>query len=101
MVHQNDIRKHNEYRQDFQEALHDIQDIQEAAAETGGDPTNHPDWTDAQARLNEAIRALYAHIDDVTSRSDTLEDGDGNTLANLPDAAVSRSNSTKMPSPPQ
>lgn len=94
MVSRNDLRTVNEQSRELQEALDELEELHEMEQRDGVtvDPS---EYEAAQTRLQDAVAELVRGSDDMIDRTDVLENDDGETLVDLPAAALSRDGSDR------
>lgn len=99
MVHRADIRALNQEVSTLIDALDELEDLH-AQSEKSGVTVDSTAYAEAQQDVKEAVAALANQSNDMVDRTGVLEDDDGTTLVDLPEAALTRSNSAKLPDSP-
>lgn len=89
MVSRKDLRTINEQSRELQEALDELEELHEMQ-QRDGVTVDSAEYEAAQSRLQDAVAELVYQSDDMVDRTGALENDDGETLVELPAAALSR-----------
>lgn len=96
MVNRQDIRTLNEQTRELQNALDDLEELHDSSQRTGVNVDTQA-YEEAQEAVKEAVNELIAVSNDMVDRTDILEDDNGETLVDLPNAALERTESVSIP----
>jgi len=94
MVSRQDIRDLNGEINDLIEAMDELEELHEKSQDeyvTIDDAA----YAEAQEKVKKCVSELAFVSDDMIDRTDALEDSEGNELVQLPNAALSRSGSSR------
>lgn len=97
MVNRQDIRDLNEQISTLIDAVDELEDYHEKDQDDNI-TVNAEAYAAAQVDVKEAVNELVHVANDMVDRTDRLEDDEGNTLVDLPNAALERaSKSANLP----
>ena len=94
MVNRKDIRDLNEQIQKLIEAVDELEDLYEQSQRNGVTVDNSA-FESAQSEVKDAVSNLAYYSDDMVDRTGTLEDGEGNQIVDLPQAALNRNGKSR------
>lgn len=83
----------------LREAAADLRELHDQSQQDGV-TVDASAYADAQEEFKDALAGLINDADGIIDSTGVLEDADGNTLVDLPNAALARSQNKDIPNPP-